>query len=272
MRGAERGLGGGERRFRLARAFARAAASASASSAAERGKLLGFAVEPGEHGGRVLDQGLFAGEIGIHLRDAPLKLGQARLGAAFFAVERFARQNEFLQFAAGIGLGFAQRRQFMRGDSLQTRRLGLVQRRVGDEFEIGFDLLLRGGDLRIGLAEIDERKQRLVALDVGGEGAIARRLPRLTLQAVDLRLDLLHHVFEAHEIVFRPLQPQLGFMPARVQPGDAGGFFENAAALLRLDVDDFADLPLPHDGRRARAGGRVGKQQAARRGRAPRGR
>ena len=43
-------------------------------------------------------------------------------------------------------------------------------------------------------------------------------------------------------------------MAAAVQAGDAGGVLENAAALLGLGVDDFADLPLPDERRRARAG------------------
>ena len=260
LRGAQRGLRCRERRFRLGE-FRTRSGFGIRIIGAERGQFFGFAVEPPQHRGGILDQSLLAAKIGIHLRDAPFKFGQPRFGAALFTVKRFARQNQFLQFAAGTGLGFAQGRQFMRCDSLQTRRLGLMQRRVSDEFQIVFDLLSGGGNLCIGFAEIDERKQGLVTLDVGGEDTIARRLARLTLQPVDLRLDLLHHVFETHEIIFGPLQPKLRLMPARIQPGDAGGLFENAAPLLRLDRDEFADLSLPHHGGRARARGRVGKQQ-----------
>ena len=49
-------------------------------------------------------------------------------------------------------------------------------------------------------------------------------------------------------------------MPARVQPGDAGGLFQDAAARLRLGRDDFVDLALPHQGRRARTRGGVGEK------------
>ena len=92
-------------------------------------------------------------------------------------------QEQFLQFAACRGFRLAQRRQFMRRDSLQARRLGLVQGRIGDKLEVGFGFRFCSGDLRIGLAEIDQREQRFMALDVRGEIAIARRLARLALQA-----------------------------------------------------------------------------------------
>ena len=49
-------------------------------------------------------------------------------------------------------------------------------------------------------------------------------------------------------------------MPAAVQPGDARGVLEDAAALLGLGVDDLADLPLPHQRRRARARRRILEQ------------
>ena len=76
---------------------------------AESGQFRRLGVEPGEHRRRVLDQRLFARQIGVHLRDAPFKLGEMRPGAALFAVERFARQKQTLQFAARRGLRLAQR-------------------------------------------------------------------------------------------------------------------------------------------------------------------
>ena len=45
-----------------------------------------------------------------------------------------------------------------------------------------------------------------------------------------------------------------------MQAGDAGGFFQHAAALLGLGLDDLADAALMHERRRARAGRGVGKQ------------
>ena len=46
-----------------------------------------------------------------------------------------------------------------------------------------------------------------------------------------------------------------------MQAGDAGGLFQNAAALLWLGGDDLADLALAHHGGRTRAGGGVCEQQ-----------
>ena len=46
-----------------------------------------------------------------------------------------------------------------------------------------------------------------------------------------------------------------------MQAADAGGFFQDAAAGLRLGGDDLADLALPHHGGRARARRGVGEQQ-----------
>ena len=46
-----------------------------------------------------------------------------------------------------------------------------------------------------------------------------------------------------------------------MQAGDAGGFFQHAAALLGLGLDDFADAALMHQRGRARAGRGVGEQE-----------
>src|SRR5262249_22211204 len=47
-----------------------------------------------------------------------------------------------------------------------------------------------------------------------------------------------------------------------MQPGDACGVFQHAAALLRSRADDLADPSLALQGRRARAGCRILKQEA----------
>ena len=91
-------------------------------------------------------------------------------------------------------------------------------------------------------------------------GAITHRLARLFLQALHLRGKLADHVFQPQQVRFRRLQPQLGLVPARMQAGDAGGFFQHAAALLGLGLDDLADAALVHQCGRACAGGGVGEQ------------
>ena len=90
--------------------------------------------------------------------------------------------------------------------------------------------------------------------------AIAHRLPRLRLERGDLRGKLADDVFDAGEIVLRGLEPQLRLVTARMQAGNAGRFFEHAAALIRPRLDDLADAALMHERRRARAGRGVGKQ------------
>ena len=95
---------------------------------------------------------------------------------------------------------------------------------------------------------------------LGGDFAVADRLPRLLLQAVDLAGELADHVLDAGEVGFGRLQPQFGLVAAGVQAGDAGGVFQHAAALFGLGLNDLADLALVNQRRRTRAGGGIGKQ------------
>ena len=104
--------------------------------------------------------------------------------------------------------------------------------------------------------------ERLGLADLARKLLVAPRLPRLPLQAFDLRVELAQDVAEAREVGFGRLQAQLGLVAAAVQAGDAGGILEDAAALLGLGVDDLADLALAHERRRARAGRRVLEQDA----------
>ena len=103
-------------------------------------------------------------------------------------------------------------------------------------------------------------QHRLGLADLGGDLAVADRLARLLLQAFHLAGELADHVLDAGEVGFGRLQSQLGFMPAGMQTGHAGGIFQHAAALLGLGLDDLADLALVDQRRRTRAGGGVGKQ------------
>src|SRR4030095_7904139 len=52
-----------------------------------------------------------------------------------------------------------------------------------------------------------------------------------------------------------------GLVPARMQAGDAGGFFEQRAAVGRLGGDDGADAAPAHHRGRMRAGRGIGEQQ-----------
>ena len=88
-------------------------------------------------------------------------------------------------------------------------------------------------------------KQRGLGLaHLGGQFAVADRLPRLLLQAFHLTGELPDDVFDAREVGLGSLQPQFRFMTAGVKSGDAGGILEHAAALFGLGLDDLADLAL----------------------------
>ena len=166
-----------------------------------------------------------------------------------------------MQRRAGARFGVAQTGQAVRGDRLQARGFRLLRRAFGDFAHVGLELALGVGQILRGLAMQAERDQRLVLANVRRERLVARGLPRLPLQRIDLRVDLLHHVFETRQVFLRALQAQFRLVPARMQAGDAGGFFQNAAARLRLGGNDLADHALPHQRRRTRAGRGVGEQQ-----------
>ena len=220
-----------------------------------------FRLQPRDRLARIVDQGLFALEIAGDLLDAASDFGGALLRALFLRFQRFARERDALQRRAGARFGVAQTGQAMRGDRLQARGFRLLRRAFGDFAHVGLELALGVGQILRGLAMQAERDQRLVLANVRRERLVARGLPRLTLQRIDLRVDLLHHVFETRQVFFRALQAQFRLVPARMQAGDAGGFFQNAAARLRLGGNDLADHALPHQRRRTRAGRGVGEQQ-----------
>ena len=120
---------------------------------------------------------------------------------------------------------------------------------------------LIGLDLRLGLAPLQMQQQGLGPPDLARQLLVAFRLSRLPLQAVELRDELADDVAEAGEVAFGRVQPELGLVAAAVQAGDAGCILQHPAALLRLGVDDLADLALADQRRRAGAGRRVLEQQ-----------
>ena len=105
------------------------------------------------------------------------------------------------------------------------------------------------------------QQRRLGLADVGGEVLEARSLAGLALQIFDLAFELADDVVEAFEVLLGGAQPQLRFMPPRVQARNAGRFFEQRTARLRLRLDQLADAALPDHGGRAGAGRLVGEQK-----------
>ena len=131
------------------------------------------------------------------MRDPALKLGFALLGALLFRFERLASERDPMQRRAASRLLLAQGRQGGGGERLQARRLGLRARALGDLEQVRVKPPARLGECHLMLAPGDEPPERLVAADRGGEIAVAVRLTRLTLEAVDLGVDLLQHVLDA---------------------------------------------------------------------------
>ncbi len=236
---------------------------------------LGFAFR---HAGRVLRQaGFFRGKplqrrFGVgaqpllaldilhELHQAAVELGDALIDARFLAVERLARHHEALQRGAGLGLVVAQRRQVGGRVGLMPRGLGLRAGRLGDAAHA---LVLRAAGFRhfgIGRDPAQMEQRRLGLAHVRRDLAVAHRLACLPLQRVDLLRQLPDHVFEPRQVGLGRLQPQLRLVAPRMQPGDAGGFLQHAAALFGLGLDDLADAALMHQRGRARTGRCVGEQ------------
>ena len=224
----------------------------------ERGVLGG---EPVHDARRIGDQRFLALEVAGELRDAAVKLSLALLGALFFGVERLAGERDAMQGRAAPRLLLAQRRQGGSGDRLRPRGLALRAGALRHLDKAGVEALPRVGERRLVLAPGDELRQRLVAADSAGQLAIAVRLARLTLEAVDLGVDLLQDVLEAGEIVLGALEPELGLVPARVEARDARGLLQDQPARLGLGGNDLADLALAHQRGRARSRRSVGEQK-----------
>ena len=172
----------------------------------------------------------------------------------------FAGIGEPLQAGGGAGLGLAQARQFGGADRLDARGFRLLAGALGhlaDGEVVGVGGFRHVG---IGLHPAQMKQHRLGLAHLGRDFAVADRLARLLLQAVDLPGELADHVLDAGEVGFGGLQPQFGLVAAGVKAGDAGGIFQHAAALLGLGLDDLADLALVHQRRRTRAGRGIGEQ------------
>ena len=243
---------------------------------ADTGRDLGLALR---HAGGVLRQAGFFGRkplqrrLGVRLLallaldvlrelgQAAVELDDALVDARFLAVERLARHHEPLQRGAGLGLFVAQRRQVGGRVGLLGGSFGLHAGCLGDAADAQILGVARLRDLGIGGDPAQMEQRRLGLAYVGRHLPVVHRLARLPLQRVDLLRQLPDHVLEPGEIGLGRLQPQLGLVAARMQAGDAGGFFQHAAALLGLGLDDLADAALMHQRGRARAGRGVGEQE-----------
>ena len=203
---------------------------------------------------------LLAGDVGGKLRQPPLELGDALLGALLLAVEHVAGIVEPLQAGGGPRLGLAERRQFGGAFGLDAGGFRLLAGALGHLAHGEVVGVRRLRHIGVGFEPAQMEQHGLGLAHLGGYLAVADRLAGLLLQAFHLAGELADHVLDAGEVGFGRLQPQLGLVAAGMQAGDAGGVFQHAAALLRLGLDDLADLALVDEGRRTRAGRGIGEQ------------
>ena len=228
----------------------------------------GFALEPvflllqpGDGSGGVVEHVLLAGDVVLGLIEPGGQLLAASGGVLLGAAQAFQLHLEPLQHGAARGLFLAQGGEFLRQLLALARQLrgragelrqqagGFVPGRAGF-VQMAFRLL-PGAPHSGGLHLADLRRKL----------AVAGRLTGLPLEAAHLRLQLAGDILQPVQIGFGGVELQLGLVAAGIEAGDAGGLLQNAAARLRLGVDDLGNAPLTHQGGRARAGGGVGEEQ-----------
>ena len=163
--------------------------------------------------------------------------------------------------AAAAAASASRKRRQAGGDfGLAGRRLvcspvrSATTRMASSRIALGFD------DLGAGSDPAQMEQQRFGAAHLAGNVAVTHRLPRLRLQRRDLAGELADDVLDPRQILLGGPEPQFRLVAAGMQPGNAGGLFEHAAALVRPRLDDLADAALVHQRRRARAGRGVGEQ------------
>ena len=160
-----------------------------------------------EHTLRVGEKRHFAGDVVARLGDPPVELGASRGGAAFFGIEGVVGEGDAVQPGGRGGLGVAQRRHLMGGDSGAAGGLRLRARALRDVPQVALELCLGLDDLAARILEGDVEEQGLRASDLARQAAVADRLPCLALEALELGLDLAEHVFQPLEIVLGRVEP-----------------------------------------------------------------
>lgn len=221
---------------------------------------LRFRAQPFQRLGGVGNGRGLALAVALEFVDARLELVLARGRAFGFLVELVARQRDMAQDRRRGRFGLAQFRQLglgLRARGFRRRRrlharAHLAHRGLQRALVAG-KLVLRGGPAQVQHAGLD-------LADFTGKLAVAVGLAGLAFQRFKLAGDLRDDIVEAFKVRFGRPQPQFRLVPACVQPRDPRRVLQDAAALGRLCRDQFADLPLAHQRRRLRAGGRVREQ------------
>src|ERR1019366_4581713 len=183
----------------------------------------------------VLRDALLDGSAFLHLRgEAPA----APLGLHLALRQLAARFGE-LAFHFVAGQLPALVRQFALRH-LVAERLQLA----GGEVQI--DGRLGGIALQQAVLAAQHNAQTGIELDL--ELAIALGLGCLAFERIHLPGDFLQDVVDARQILLGAFQFGFGEALPSLELGNSGGFFDDAAAVLRLGAEDLADAPLLDDG------------------------
>ena len=119
----------------------------------------------------------------------------------------------------------------------------------------GVDLRGEGGDLvverdagRVHLMEAAGEDDAQAAAQLIAHGGVALGLGGLALERVHLPRDLFEDVVHAREILLGGFEAQFGEALLGLEAGDAGGLFDDGAAVVRLGAEELADALLLDDG------------------------
>ena len=224
------------------------------------GDLLLLPFQPRDGLARIAVQSGLTVDVAGQLFDARLQRLDARQRLRFLIGQLIALHQQALQHRSGNRLFLAQGGQCVFGD--KPRLCGGLRgcfglRRRDHPFAQGSICLFAR---LVGLAPAAEQQQSLGLPQFLSDLAIARRLPRLTRQRGKLLCQLLDHVVHAGKVRLGRLKAQFCLVPPLVQARDACRFFQDTAAVLRLGVDEFGNLTLPHQRGRLRPGRGIGEQ------------
>ena len=188
---------------------------------------------------RIIDDILFVGEVRVDIDQLRFKFSDFGFCAGFVLLQRVFCRVQTGQQSGGNQLFFALRLQQSGQFIRKAHGFRRVQLRIGNSgFPLAQISLRRFQSIQRALPAF-QPKQGLIFVDFSGETFVAGGLAGLTAQRQKLALNLPDDIFQAVQVIFSGAQAKFRFMAAGMQPGNAGGFFEDTAAIARLGRDEF---------------------------------
>ncbi len=210
---------------------------------------------------RILDRLPAPVAVALQLGQAVGQFAMPRLRAPLFLVDLLPRDLQPLKSRGAPRLLLAQRLDRMLDDRQRPRGFALQPGALRHHARFRLELPLRRDELRPRVQNGEMHQQRLGPADMRSDVLVAHGLARLLAERFHLRLEMAQHILDPRQIVLGGLEAELRLVAARMEPRDAGRILKDAPPRLRPGGDDLADLPLPHQRRRARTGGGVGEEQ-----------